>query len=52
MLALGHPILGDGFYAHPEAKAAAPRLLLHAESLTSTHPALGNSMTFRQPTEF
>lgn len=52
MLALGHPILGDGFYAHPEAKARAPRLLLHAESLTITHPAFGNSMTFRQPAEF
>ncbi|MGW9998465.1 tRNA pseudouridine32 synthase / 23S rRNA pseudouridine746 synthase [Pantoea piersonii] len=52
MLALGHPILGDGFYAHPEAKARAPRLLLHAESLTITHPAFGNSMTFRQPADF
>ncbi|MGE1560515.1 bifunctional tRNA pseudouridine(32) synthase/23S rRNA pseudouridine(746) synthase RluA [Pantoea septica] len=52
MLALGHPILGDGFYAHPDAKARAPRLLLHAESLTITHPAFGNSMTFRQPADF
>ena len=30
MLALGHPILGDRFYATPEALAMAPRLLLHA----------------------
>ncbi|WP_394546354.1 bifunctional tRNA pseudouridine(32) synthase/23S rRNA pseudouridine(746) synthase RluA [Pantoea ananatis] len=52
MLALGHPILGDGFYAHPEAKAMADRLLLHAESLTITHPAFGNAMTFRQPADF
>ncbi|WP_130833977.1 bifunctional tRNA pseudouridine(32) synthase/23S rRNA pseudouridine(746) synthase RluA [[Erwinia] mediterraneensis] len=52
MLALGHPILGDGFYAHPEAKAMAPRLLLHAESLTITHPKFGTSMTFRQPADF
>ncbi|MDH1087183.1 MULTISPECIES: bifunctional tRNA pseudouridine(32) synthase/23S rRNA pseudouridine(746) synthase RluA [Pantoea] len=52
MLALGHPILGDNFYAHPEAKAMAPRLLLHAESLTITHPAFGNAMTFRQPADF
>lgn len=44
MLALGHPILGDGFYAHPEAKAMADRLLLHAESLTITHPAFGLSL--------
>lgn len=52
MLALGHPILGDNFYAHPEAKAMAARLLLHAESLTITHPAFGNAMTFRQPADF
>ncbi|MDQ1212322.1 bifunctional tRNA pseudouridine(32) synthase/23S rRNA pseudouridine(746) synthase RluA [Pantoea anthophila] len=52
MLALGHPILGDNFYAHPDARAMAPRLLLHAESLTLTHPAFGNAMTFRQPADF
>jgi len=52
MLALGHPILGDNFYAHPEAKAMAQRLLLHAESLTITHPKFGNAMTFRQPADF
>jgi len=52
MLAMGHPILGDNFYASPEAKALASRLLLHAERLTITHPVFGNSMTFRQPAEF
>jgi len=52
MLAMGHPILGDNFYASPEAKALAPRLLLHAERLTITHPVFGNSMTFKQPAEF
>ncbi|ADU67963.1 bifunctional tRNA pseudouridine(32) synthase/23S rRNA pseudouridine(746) synthase RluA [Pantoea sp. At-9b] len=52
LLALGHPILGDRFYASPEALAMAPRLLLHAESLTITHPAFGNRMTFRQPADF
>lgn len=52
MLALGHPILGDGFYAHEEAKAMAPRLLLHAEMLTITHPKYGTAMTFRQPADF
>lgn len=52
MLALGHPILGDRFYAHPEALAMADRLLLHAESLTITHPAFGTAMTFRQPADF
>ncbi|MEA1063562.1 bifunctional tRNA pseudouridine(32) synthase/23S rRNA pseudouridine(746) synthase RluA [Apirhabdus apintestini] len=52
MLALGHPILGDKFYAHPEALARAPRLLLHAWTLTITHPAFGNSMTFRAEPDF
>ncbi|WP_343554521.1 bifunctional tRNA pseudouridine(32) synthase/23S rRNA pseudouridine(746) synthase RluA [Pantoea sp.] len=52
LLALGHPILGDRFYAHEEALAMAPRLQLHAESLTITHPVFGNSMTFRQPADF
>ncbi|WP_241571432.1 bifunctional tRNA pseudouridine(32) synthase/23S rRNA pseudouridine(746) synthase RluA [Rosenbergiella nectarea] len=52
MLAMGHPILGDNFYASPEAKALASRLLLHAERLSITHPVFGNSMTFKQPAEF
>ncbi|MFV2732550.1 bifunctional tRNA pseudouridine(32) synthase/ribosomal large subunit pseudouridine synthase RluA, partial [Escherichia coli] len=30
----------------------APRLLLHAEMLTITHPAYGNSMTFKAPADF
>ena len=35
---LGHPILGDKFYANPQALLAAPRLLLHAERLEFRHP--------------
>ena len=42
-LALGHPILGDKFYANPLAKSLAPRLCLHAESLTITHPITGET---------
>ncbi len=38
---LGHPILGDQLYADPEALAMAPRLLLHAEHLSLSHPASG-----------
>jgi tRNA pseudouridine32 synthase / 23S rRNA pseudouridine746 synthase len=38
MMALGHPILGDGFYADALAKRLAPRLLLHAAELTFSHP--------------
>lgn len=52
MLALGHPILGDGFYAHPEAKAMAPRLQLHAQELHITHPAYQTTMHFRAKADF
>jgi tRNA pseudouridine32 synthase/23S rRNA pseudouridine746 synthase len=34
MAALGHPILGDYFYAHEEARGMASSLLLHAERLS------------------
>ena len=46
MLALGHPILGDKFYAHPQAKALSPRLCLHAESLQIQHPITGETRGF------
>jgi tRNA pseudouridine32 synthase/23S rRNA pseudouridine746 synthase len=36
---IGHPILGCEFYAHPAAKAAAERLLLHASRLRFTQPS-------------
>lgn len=52
MLALGHPILGDRFYAHDEARAAAPRLQLHAEALSVTHPANGKPMHFTCKSDF
>ncbi|PKH22641.1 bifunctional tRNA pseudouridine(32) synthase/23S rRNA pseudouridine(746) synthase RluA [Enterobacterales bacterium CwR94] len=52
MQALGHPILGDRFYATPEALAMSPRLLLHAEMLTITHPKFGTPMTFKAPADF
>lgn len=46
MQAIGHPILGDPFYAHEQALAAAPRLLLHAQALGFEHPVLGKAMNF------
>lgn len=52
MLALGHPILGDKFYAHPAAKMLANRLYLHAESLTITHPISGEVMQFQYEANF
>lgn len=44
---IGHPILGDEFYAPPEIRAAAERLQLHAESLTLRHPESGEEITIR-----
>ena len=52
MLALGHPILGDKFYAHPQAKALSPRLCLHAESLQIQHPISRETMVFTAPVSF
>ncbi|QSX34237.1 bifunctional tRNA pseudouridine(32) synthase/23S rRNA pseudouridine(746) synthase RluA [Shewanella avicenniae] len=46
MMALGHPILGDNFYADSVAKTMSQRLLLHATYLTVDHPYTKKSMTF------
>lgn len=46
MLAMGHPILGDEFYAPPDALELAPRLLLHAEQLGFKHPASHDWLSF------
>lgn len=51
MLALGHPILGDPFYASGPA-LEAPRLMLHAESLRLRHPDGGRGMTFKAKCPF
>lgn len=45
MASLGHPILGDPFYATGEA-AAHPRLMLHAESLAFRHPDGGRPVRY------
>lgn len=52
MLALEHPILGDRFYAHDQAKAMAPRLQLHAQELCISHPQFGTPMHFRCEPDF
>lgn len=52
MLALGHPILGDSFYASGEALAAADRLQLHAEMLGFTHPDDRSFRSFVAPAPF
>jgi tRNA pseudouridine32 synthase/23S rRNA pseudouridine746 synthase len=52
MLAIGHPILGDPFYATGAARAAAPRLTLHAERLGFIHPGDGRPREFLVPAPF
>lgn len=49
---LGHPILGDSFYAPPHAVAMSERLLLHAERLEVHHPKNGDRVTFKDPCPF
>lgn len=51
MLAIGHPILGDVFYATGAALAAADRLQLHAEELGFNHPQ-GHWVEFHAPIPF
>lgn len=51
MLALGHPILGDPFYASGSARDF-PRLMLHSEELRFKHPNGGRSMKVRAPAPF
>lgn len=52
MLSLGHPIIGDRFYAEGEALEASNRLALHAESLEFHHPTGGERVTFRAACPF
>ena len=52
MLTLGHPILGDAFYAPSPVLVAAPRLLLHAASLQIQHPYSGKTLEFTADTDF
>ena len=50
--ALGHPIAGDSLYAPLEVQALAPRLLLHACSLSFPHPLSGEALQFQCPADF
>lgn len=52
MQALGHPILGDEFYAPADVIAQAPRLLLHAERLALRHPDSNEWLEFCSPCPF
>jgi tRNA pseudouridine32 synthase/23S rRNA pseudouridine746 synthase len=49
---IGHPILGDALYADEATQALAPRLLLHAESLSFCHPDDARRVTVSAPCPF
>ncbi|HAF45266.1 MAG: RNA pseudouridine synthase [Sideroxydans sp. GWF2_59_14] len=49
LAAIGHPILGDALYGDA---ASAPRLLLHACSLSFNHPVSGEPLNFASPAPF
>lgn len=51
-LSMGHPIMGDNLYGTPASKAAAPRLQLHAHTLTLFHPQQEKQITFTAPLPF
>lgn len=50
-LALGHPILGDPFYAEGAARDF-PRLMLHSEELRLRHPDGGAGLKYRAKAPF
>ena len=51
MLSLGHPILGDPFYASGPA-LDFPRMMLHSEELRFNHPQGGHSTKVRSKAPF
>ncbi|KPF68362.1 pseudouridine synthase [beta proteobacterium AAP99] len=52
MLHIGHPILGDALYADDAVRAAAARLLLHAQWLRIPHPTDGRRLEFESAAPF
>ena len=52
MLALGHPIIGDFFYAPKLILAKSARLLLHANQLGFEHPFLDKTIDVRSKVPF
>lgn len=51
-LAIGHPILGDPFYAPAEIVSRADRMQLHAETLSLFHPHGGARLSLSAPVPF
>ena len=52
LAAIGHPILGDLFYANPEIYSESKRLLLHAKCLALYHPRTNKLMHFEEQAPF
>ena len=52
LLAIGHPILGDGLYAPPDVGARAGRLMLHAATVGLQHPGDGSMVQFDSHPDF
>lgn len=51
-LSMGHPILGDRFYAPADIIAKTKRLCLHAQALKVLHPATGEKISFTCEPDF
>jgi tRNA pseudouridine32 synthase / 23S rRNA pseudouridine746 synthase len=49
---LGHPMWGDALYAPAPVLALSSRLLLHATSLSLSHPATGEALQFTSDAPF
>ncbi|MEM9999730.1 MAG: pseudouridine synthase [Pseudomonadota bacterium] len=52
MAEIGHPILGDRFYADEAALAMSSRMLLHAASLAFSHPESGAEVIYESAVPF
>lgn len=52
MMALGHPIVGDPFYAPAAITASSARLLLHAGWIRFRHPVRSNEIECRSDAAF
>ena len=52
MMAIGHAILGDEFYADASTFEKSARLLLHAQSLTLSHPTTGQKLSISSEAPF
>jgi tRNA pseudouridine32 synthase/23S rRNA pseudouridine746 synthase len=52
LASIGHPIIGDYFYATGEALNMSPRLHLHAKRLVINHPVTNQRMQFTSDAPF